>query len=182
MELKRLVTIVMTTLIATILFLTCMFFLFSAEDGGIFKRVGDSAVAKNFGDTNTDSKETISTIQNTQVPEVKYNERTYSTGEEVGIKSLLLVKTYGSSEFVSGETENGFAIVVMDVMDAEGNTINPVSEEEGEESEEIVSKAYYNQREGTIIFNEKGVFRIGIRVYGDNGRYVKKEIKVPVED
>ena len=183
MDLKKVIIIVVSTFAATIIFLACLHVMLEPqEDEGVFTGIGNKVVVSNFGETNTKSRDMLNEIQNTEAPMVLYNETIYSTGEEVSIKGLLRIKPPGESLYVSGETENGFSVIVLDVMDKDGNSIDPISEEEGNESDELASKAFYNQKEETVIFNEKGVYRISIKVFGENGRYVIKEIKVPVED
>lgn len=179
---KKLIIIVMSTLTAGILFVACLQFLLNPKEGKeLFTMAGETVVADDFGDTETESRTMLYDIQNTQAPKVRYQETTYATGHVIFIKSLLSVMPPGETSYVSGETENGFSIVVTDVMDKDGTSVVPVSDELGDAAE-IVRKVSYNQKEQTVVFHEKGVYRIRIKVYGNNGRYVVKEIKVPVED
>ena len=153
----------MSTLVATIIFVTCLHFMFEPqEDKEIFTLVGETVVVDYFGETSTESRDMLHEIQNTQAPEVLYNETVYSTGAEVNIKGLLLVKPPGETLYVDGDTENGFTVVVLDVKDKDGNSVRPISVEQGDESDEIISRVFYNQQDETVIFNEKGVYRISI--------------------
>ncbi len=179
---KKLIILVMSTLTAGILFVVSLQFLLKPkEDETLFTLAGKTVTADDFGDTDTESRKMIYGIQNTQAPKVRYDETTYSTGSVVYMKRLLSVMMPGETSYVSGETEKGFSIVVTDVMDQDGKSVAPVSDEL-EDGAEIVGKVSYNQTEQTVVFHEKGVYRIRLKVYGNNGRYVVTEIKVPVED
>lgn len=171
--------------LGAIILLTSYQFIFHKDDNGnpsFLTRAGISSVSKDFNDAQTVTPDMIGTIQGTAAPEVKYTGGTQYVNHKVYIKNLISVKSAGSSNFVSGAVGTDFDVVVYDVKDQNGKSINPITEDAGEDTEEIVSAAYYNQRECSVIFNERGVFRISVRVIGANGRYAEKELKVPVEE
>ncbi len=185
MDLKKLVMMLFGIIFGAILFLTSFQFIFHKDDNGnpgFLVRTGTTAVANDFSEAETETTDMMKVIQTTAAPEVKYTGGTQYVNQKVFIKTLISVKSAGSSNFVSGTNGTDFDVIVYDVKDQNGKSINPITEDAGNDTEEIVSAAYYNQKECSVIFNERGVFRICVRVVGANGRYTEKELKVPVEE
>ena len=183
MDLKKIAVLCLGSLLGAVLFMASFVFLFHKDrEGTIFSKTGDHAVDTSIQIIETKADEMMADIQNTPAPEVKYTGGTQRIGNTVNIKGLLSVKTAGSTQFVNGATETDFLIYVLDVLDESGKPVGALGSGDEDVSDEIVSPAYFDEANGKVIFNEKGVFRISIKVQGKNGRVTMAELKVPVED
>lgn len=182
MDLKKIAVFCMSAVLGAVLFMTSFTFLFHRDnEGTLFSKAGEHAADTGIRVIDTRVDEMVEDIQNTPAPEVKYTGGTQSIGSTVNIKSLLSVKTADSGSFVNGSMEADFRVYVINVLDENGDAVGTLENSDQDVSDEVVSPAYFDEANSTVVFNETGVFRISIKVQGKNGRTTMAELKVPVE-
>lgn len=115
------------------------------------------------------------------VPVVKYSAGAQNVGEEAVFKDLFSVKKENGS-FVNGSTEDGFALYLMDIRTASGNSVlATLTAEEIENLEEVTTAFIYDRENDILYFHGSGTYIVYIKVYGSSGGQKTYEFKLPVE-
>ena len=115
------------------------------------------------------------------VPVIKYASGARVTGEVVTFKNLLKVLLPNGTE-VSGGTENGFAIYLVDIRNAEGNSeMLVMSEQEIDDLEEIPASFLYDKENDQLHLHKSGTYTVIVKIYGSMGGFAEYEFKLPVE-
>lgn len=148
---------------------------------GIFNIVGKNTVSNISSTKDGRDEEIILEVQNTKAPEIKSTGVIAKVGVVHDVKSFISVKSAGSNVFCNGVDATDVSIIVSDIRDINGRSIQALNLEEGDMAEEVVEAAYYDYNACTVIFNQQGVYTIVFKVYGNNGRVTMSEIKIPVE-
>lgn len=115
------------------------------------------------------------------VPVIKYASGVRITGEAVTFKSLLKVQLSNQTE-VSGSTENGFAIYLVDIRNAEGNSeMLVMSAQDIEGVEEIPASFLYDKENDLLHLHKSGTYTVIVKIYGSSGASAVYQFKLPVE-
>ena len=115
------------------------------------------------------------------VPVIKYASGARVTGEVVTFKNLLKVLLSNGTE-VSGSTEDGFAIYLVDIRNAEGNSeMLVMSEQEIDDLEEIPASFLYDKENDKLHLHKSGTYTVIVKIYGATGLSDEYQFKLPVE-
>ena len=118
---------------------------------------------------------------NGYIPSVHYNEGALQIGDCVKFKSLLTVILEDGSS-VSGGSENGFAIYLIDVKAEAGNSVlEKISTEELVSMEEIPSAFVYDETLDLLYIFGSGTYTLQVKIYSDSGGMDMYEFQLPVE-
>lgn len=186
MRMSKIMLIIFEVIIGGLILLFCINFFYNTEKGGkkgAFEIIGDSSVNTTFVENESNSANAMGNVQTTESPSVICTNRVFNTSDIVNLLDLIEVKPAGSSEYYSGADGSiyGFTVSIIDVMDDYGNSVITGSLEGSDESEEDYATVYYNKETLEVQFNTIGVYRVSIKVIGENGRYSVTEIRIPVE-
>lgn len=169
---------------ACVLFVVAVFFTNTANGGmGIFGTAG--SVYEPIIDTedvSTKGPEFIgNTGMTTDVPIIKYASGARTAGEVLTFKNLLKVQFSDGTE-VSGSTENGFAIYLVDIKNSEGNSeMLEMNAEDIENLEEIPASFLYEKENDRLHLHRSGTYTVIVKIYADSGLSAIYEFKLPVE-
>ena len=168
---------------ACVLFVVSVFFSNTSNDGmGVFGNAG--TVYESMLDTEnigTSGPTFIGGAGALETPVIKYASGAREVGEVLTFKNLLKVLLPNGTE-VSGSTENGFAIYLVDIRNAEGNSeMLVMSGQEIEDLEEIPASFLYDKENDQLHLHTSGTYTVIVKIYGAGGGFAEYEFKLPVE-
>lgn len=170
---------------ACMLFVVGVYFSGAANGGmGVFEKAGetyDSMIdTENIGTNGLDYIGGAGAGQS-DAPVMKYASGVRNVGEVVTFKNLLKVQLSNGNE-VSGSTENGFAIYLVDIRSAEGNSeMLIMSAQDIEDLEEIPAAFLYDKENDQLHLHKSGTYTVIVKIYGSSGVSAVYEFKLPVE-
>ena len=164
-----------------VLFVVSVFFSNASNDGmgGNAGKVYESMLdTENIG---TNGPTIIGGAGALETPLIKYASGAREVGEVLTFKNLLKVQLSNGTE-VSGSTENGFAIYLLDIRNSEGNSeMLVMSEAEIENLEEIPASFLYDKENDKLHLHKSGTYTVIVKIYGSSGAFAEYEFKLPVE-
>ena len=117
---------------------------------------------------------------NSYVPEVKYNAGAKQVGDCIRFKELFLVKREDGS-WVAGNTEDDYALYLIDITRTGNSVLEYMSYEEIENMEEIPAAFVYDKENDLLYIYGSGIYTVKIKVYGNSGASKVFEFQLPVE-
>lgn len=172
---RKVITIIGETVLAALIIVFLLNFIFH---GAFFDKVS-KVPTKEQNDSNKHEIAKDDSI--TEKIELKYNGTIYTTDVETDMKSMFEVKV-GDKDFMPGNTENGFSLYIEDIQNQKGDSLMEQAEDSiVEGSDEITVPLSYNEESGKVTFYQSGIYKIVVRIYGENGGTVRKTVSIPVE-
>ena len=170
---------------ACVLFVVGVFFSNTSNDGmGVFGNAGavyESMIGTENIGTSGPSFIGGSGAGALEAPVIQYASGAREVGEVLTFKNLLKVQLSNGTE-VSGSTENGFAIYLVDIRNAEGNSeMLVMNEQEIEDMEEIPASFLYDKENDQLHLHKSGTYTVILKIYGSSGAFAEYEFKLPVE-
>ena len=111
---------------------------------------------------------------------VRYTEGVLTTGTMVSFREQFEVTT--NTGVWPGDSANGFAIYLVDIRDAAGNSrLVSLDTESIKEMTEITAAFVYDYEKDILYVHGSGVYQVYIKVYAENGTVSTFEYVVPVE-
>lgn len=186
---RKIIRLISSTVIVGVVVLTLIIFMFDGftynGKKGIYSTLGLIDTTENNDSHNHEAVELLSggtDISIGEVPEVRYVERAFETGETIYYKSMFQVKPSTSTEFIAGELESDFRIVLQNITDQYGNTLITDAETSDDElSDEVSTVLTYDDTTGEVYFYRSGIYRFIIKIYDVTGGYTIKTVQIPVE-
>ena len=115
------------------------------------------------------------------IPAVSYSQGVQFKGTEVAFKGLFEVTT--SSGTWAGDSGNGFAIYLKDIVDGSGNSrLLCMDSDSIEGMEEITADFIYDTEQDILHIHGSGVYYVRIKIYTDAGVSASYELALPVEE
>ena len=125
--------------------------------------------------------ETVASAQSRYVPVAKYAGNAQSVGGKATFKTLLSVKKENGS-FVSGSTEDEFAIYLIDIQTESGNSVLAyLTADEIANMDEVPAAFIYDRENDELHFHGSGTYVVYVKIYGKSGGQTTYEFKLPVE-
>ena len=170
-------------MLACVLFVVGVYFSADMFGGtGVFEGTGEVFEPMLVSDElKNDGLSYVGSTSSGYTPVVKYISVAHAVGESVTFKDMFTVRKEDGTT-VSGSTEDGFAIYLIDIKSLSGNSMLEVlSTEEIAGLEEIPAAFIYDKELDTLYFHGSGTYMVYVKVYGPDGGQTTYEFKLPVE-
>ena len=143
--------------------------------GNVFSPMLETDELKN------DGLDYVGSFASGYVPVVKYMGGAQVVGTSMSFKDMFSVKN-ASGNFVSGSTEDDFAIYLLDIKGQAGNSVlTRLSSEFIGQMQEIPSPFVYDREQGILYFYGSGIYTVQVKIYGNSGSQSTYEFQLPVE-
>ena len=115
------------------------------------------------------------------IPVAKYVGSAQNVGGKATFKDLLSVRREDGS-FVSGSTEDEFALYLIDIQTESGSSVLAyLTAGEIANMDEVPASFIYDRENDELHFHGSGTYVVYVKIYGKSGGQMTYKFKLPVE-
>lgn len=146
---------------------------------GIFQGIGNI-----LDTTATDKTTTLPTMNSSAStktpPIIKYESSSHEVDSSIVFKSLFTVITENGEK--NGVVEDDFVIYLSDIRStADASVVEFLTTEQIEALKEIPVAFIYDIQTDTLYCHQSGVYKVLVKIYGNNGTQAEYEFSLPIE-
>lgn len=150
---------------------------------GIFDVIGEVPTAE---DTDTKIHTTPGELDNfleVEMPEIKVSGNVYSARTEIVVGSMFTVTKDGVTYTGTQGDAGGFAILLTEVTNANGDEVmEEMTMDEYEQLEEVPYSVIYDEEQDILYFTQSGVYDLYLTCKLDSGVNGKFIVSIPVKN